>query len=295
MRGDEFRFGILFSKYSYMFALSRFHSNGRVVDSKPMKLTMKCYLSVVLLELLAASAAFSEEFGGVEFPQGSASFADKVVSYTPSTPGPTHPDFIDPLDAIGAPDYPDGGALKPGSVSLGQGGIIVLEFTNNFLTGSDDSAADLYVFEVGNNVEDTFVEISVDGVNWVAVGKVFGSTSSIDIDAFGFSSADQFRFVRLTDDPNEGAGAGSTFGADIDAVGAISTNQVVDSPPVEIETAILLKFESALGSSYTIQESTDLDTWSDKIEGIAGTGEEMKFFFEATIPKKFYRLKPPTE
>jgi len=256
---------------------------------------MKSNLPVVVLGFLATAVASSEEFGGVEFPQGAASFADKLVSYTPSTPGPSHPDFIDPSDALGAPDYPGGAALKPGSVSLGQGGTIVLEFTNNLLTGSDDSAADLYVFEVGNNVEDTFVEISVDGVVWVAVGKVFGSTSSIDIDAFGFSSLDQFRFVRLTDDPNEGAGSGSTVGADIDAVGAISTNEVADSPAVVIETAILLKFQSALGSTYTVQESTDMDTWSDTLDGIVGTGEELRFFFEITNPKKFYRVEPPAE
>jgi hypothetical protein len=255
---------------------------------------MKNTLPVILLNFLIGSAAIAENFGGIDFPQGAISFADKVVSFTPGSPGPTHPDFMDPADALGAPDYP-GGNNQPGSVSLGNGGTIVLEFTNNILTGSDDDSHDLHIFEVGSDVEDTFVEISADGINWHAVGKVFGGTSSIDIDAFEFTTADPFRFVRLTDDPNDGQASGDTVGADIDAVGAISTNQIVDNPPIMIETAILLKFQSALGSTYTIEESTDLETWSDAVTDISGNGEALKFFFEITTPRKFYRLEPPAE
>ena len=44
-----------------------------------------------------------------------------------------------------------------------------------------------------------------------------------DIDFFGFTSADLFGYVRLTDDTNEGGQTGASVGADIDAVGAIST------------------------------------------------------------------------
>ena len=56
-------------------------------------------------------------------------------------------------------------------------------FIDNALTNSGDGGFDLHIFEIGPDVEDTFVEISVDGVVWHAVGKVFGSTAGIDIDA----------------------------------------------------------------------------------------------------------------
>lgn len=251
-------------------------------------------LTIIVAGMLTMSTALAEEFGGIEFPQGPTSFADAVVSYTPGTPGPTNPNFIDPADALGTPDY-QGGSNQPGSVSLGNGGTLVLEFTNNVLTGSNDAAEDLHVFEVGPDVEDTFVEISKDGVTWHDVGKVFGSTSSIDIDAFGFSSEDEFRFVRLTDDPDEGQTSGDTVGADIDAVGAISSSQVIDTPSLTIETAVLVKFQSALGSTYTIEKSTDLENWSEAVTGITGTGEVMKFFFEITSPGELYRLQQPAE
>lgn len=170
---------------------------------------------------LFCSTASAVPFGGVEFPSGAASFADSVVSYDPLFGGGPAPAASNQHadNAIGTPDI-------NGYVSLGAGGRIVLRFTNNLLTGSNNSNFDLWVFEVGADVEDTFVDISKDGLNWISVGKVFGATSGIDIDAFGFGTGDEFAYIRLTDDPNEGERVGSTVGADIDAVGAISTTVV---------------------------------------------------------------------
>jgi hypothetical protein len=167
-------------------------------------------------------------FGGVEFPQGISSFADRVESNDINISGagqPTAP-HRDATNALGPPDYTGSVNCTVGNcpyVSLGVGGSITLEFVDNRLTGSGSSALDLWIFEVGPQVEDTFVEISKDGITYLPVGKVFGATSGIDIDAFGFGPTDQFRFVRLTDDPAEGGTTGATVGADIDAVGAISS------------------------------------------------------------------------
>jgi len=183
--------------------------------------------------LFAINSSHAAVYGGIEFPGGLPSFADKVISYDPAFSGGNIPSmpFRDPLRGLDAPDFTS--ALSDqGFVALGSGGQIVLEFTDNFLTGSDSDALDLHIFEIGPDVEDTFVAISKDGVGWTEIGKVFGATSSIDIDAFGFGSSDFFRFVRLTDDPSEGQTIGNTVGADIDAVGAITTvprNDVPDS------------------------------------------------------------------
>lgn len=182
----------------------------------------------VLTPLIAFLASFSlaEEYHGIEFPAGAISFADTVISYQPDFAQgavPSHGDFFDPQKSLSIPDYPIGKDMQPGSVSLGSGGRVTLKFVDNVLTGSGSEEPDLHIFEVGTDVEDTFVEISREGREWHPVGKVTGSISSIDIDAFGFSKEDHFRFVRLTDDANEGRVSGETVGADIDAVGAIST------------------------------------------------------------------------
>lgn len=178
--------------------------------------------------LPAQAVVIGNTQGGAEFPEGALSFADAVVSYSPGLAGasPSAP-HSGAFNALGVPDYTGSntcGTQEACSfVSLGDGGSIVLRFTDNKLTGSGDSALDLWVFEVGPNVEDTYIDISQDGVTWFAVGKVFGSTAGIDIDAYGFTTSDQFGYIRLTDDPFEGANSGATVGADIDAVGAIST------------------------------------------------------------------------
>lgn len=175
--------------------------------------------------------AQAEIIGGVDFPQGAISFADQVVSYAPViVSGQPTPDNRISDNAIGLPDS--------GFVSLGDGGYITLRFIDNRLTGSGSSSLDLWIFEIGPDVEDTFVEISKDNVTYFSVGKVFGSTAGIDIDAFGFGISDEFAYVRLQDDPNEGNQSGASVGADINSIGAIST--VASSPVPEPQTFLLV-------------------------------------------------------
>lgn len=128
---------------------------------------------------------------------------------------------------------------------MGAGGRIVLRFTNNSLTGSGNADQDLWIFEIGPDVEDTFVDISKDGSTWFSVGAVTGSTKGVDIDAFGFGTSDFFSFVRLTDNKALDATSGATVGADIDAVGAISSAPPVGTVP---EPATLLLLATALAS-----------------------------------------------
>lgn len=186
---------------------------------------------------LLAGAAHADLIGGVEFPDGAASFADAVKSFNPAVPGPDAP-YLGPENALGVPNYAGANTCASTAtcsfVTLGDGGSIIVEFVDNRLTGSGNSNLDLWIFEVGPDVEDTFVEISKDGITYFSVGKVAGATAGIDIDSFGYGISDQFRFVKLTDDPNADAqGSGGTVGADIDAVGAISS---VAAPVPEPET-----------------------------------------------------------
>jgi hypothetical protein len=185
-----------------------------------------------------ATDAHAVIYGGIDFPQGASSFAEAVIKYEPlfsGGPPPTDPDFLAPNAAIGIPDYNGQGA-----VSLGRGGLIELAFLDNLLTNSGNNNKDLHIFEIGPDVEDTFVAIrptastlallnpsgDANRDGFFEIGKVFGSTSSIDIDTFfpSFTVGTlKFDAVQLIDDRNEGDNTGSTVGADIDAVGAISS------------------------------------------------------------------------
>ncbi len=178
--------------------------------------------------ILCAAPAQAVLIGGVEFPQGATSFADAVTSYSPGVVGgnPSDP-HRGAFNALGVPNYLGNNSCTSQAactfVSLGDGGSLVVQFVDNRLTGSGSSSPDLWIFEVGPDVEDMFVDISKDGTTWLSVGKVGGATAGVDIDAFGYTAADQFAYVRLTDDTDLDGQTGTTVGADIDAVGAISS------------------------------------------------------------------------
>jgi hypothetical protein len=168
----------------------------------------------------------ADVFQGLLFPNGSASFADAVVAYNPLAGGGPQPDanFRDPTQALGAPDSITVGLEGEHDncfVSLGYGGSLTLQFTDNVLTGDGTPAPDLVVFEVGD-IESVAVEVSRDGIVWTSVGTVGGLSNRIDIDAFGFTPQDRLAFVRLTD-LRQGDRNSLTVGADIDAVGALSS------------------------------------------------------------------------
>ena len=209
------------------------------------KTSIILFVTVMLLSTtISAQAVYiGNTQGGTDFPQGAFSFADAVVDYSPGIVSGTQPS--DPhrgdFNALGVPDYTGvNSCASQGTcsfVSLGDGGSITLQFVDNKLTGSGTTSLDLWIFEVGPDIEDTYVDISKDGTTWSSVGKVTGSTAGIDIDAFGFGILDIFEFVRLTDDTLLDGQTGITVGADIDAVGAITT---VLTPIPEPSTFLLL-------------------------------------------------------
>jgi len=162
------------------------------------------------------------------YADGALSFGDVAPAnlYNPRAGGGPVPiaGLQVPGNAVGAPDYTGIGEPIPGQgvVSLGRGGVLVVQFTDNFLTGSNDVRPDLAVYEVGLP-ELVRVEVSPDGVNYTSVGTASFNNRYIDLDQFGFNSLSQLQFVRLTDEPGDGPTSGDSVGADIDAVGALSS------------------------------------------------------------------------
>lgn len=187
--------------------------------------------------------AFAASFRGIEFAMGESSFADEVVDYNKVYAGgmskedayaknwnATAEAFDDPNSVLGVANSSWVGNKMPISqrddYSLGKGGSITVKFTDNFLTGSGDDQDDLWIFEAGGLVEGMFVEISADGSNWESVGEIGGTQhAGIDIDAFGFNASDLFSYVKITDNGQNTYKKGWA-GADIDAIGAISSKDV---------------------------------------------------------------------
>lgn len=177
------------------------------------------WLSVLASFLIMSVSSFAgpTSYGGVIFPDGDISFADEVYSY--SMGGNVISPYNNPATALGSPDHYDG----DGCVSLGSNGSLILKFTDNSLTASGDSTADLYIFEIGGIVEWMNISISTDASSWINLGDLKGQPTSIDIDAIsGVTPGTRYSYVRINDIlPNQ---SNLPWGeADIDAVGAISS------------------------------------------------------------------------
>src|SRR5687768_15513189 len=106
--------------------------------------------TALLIGGLAPPAARAETYGGVVFPQGAVSFADAVTSFAPVIKNgqPTSPYRV-PGNVLGTPNNIH--------TTLGDGGAVTVRFLDNVLTGSGTTAKDLWVFEVGPDVEATYV------------------------------------------------------------------------------------------------------------------------------------------
>jgi outer membrane protein OmpA-like peptidoglycan-associated protein len=154
----------------------------------------------------------------VFFPLGERSFADQVVWFQQGTPAATGAWYARAAAALGPPRYVEGQGLDtdPDVVNLGCGGRLTLRFTDNGF--ADVAGPDLYVFEVGKDIEPTDLEISIDGREWVHVGRISGATAAVDI-AGAARPGEIYHYVRLTD--LKEFCEGYFPGAEIDAVGAI--------------------------------------------------------------------------
>jgi OOP family OmpA-OmpF porin len=208
--------------------------------------------------------------GVVNLPQGDISFADTVISYKAGDPAPIKHNS-NPQDAVGVPDF-NADSIS-GFVSLGVGGELVLAFTNNALINIPGN--DLYVFESGRYIEETYLYVSKDGVNWISVGKINGGNAVVDI-GDSTKPGDIFRYIKLVDAKTRTRDR-MWPGADIDAVAAIgsakqialnstylfNTNQAVLKPQAKEELTKIAKELNEL-KNYSIVINGHCDSTGNK-------------------------------
>lgn len=188
-----------------------------------IKITLKYTLAFLIINFSLFSQTtekvYNDGHGGkIKLPLGDISFVDKIVSYKPGIPAPI-PENSKPGDALGKPDF--NLERVTGFVSLGTGGELVMAFTDNALVNID--GPDLYVFEVGKYVEETFLYVSKNGKSWINVGKISGGNALIEI-GDSTKPGDIFTYIKLVD-AGTATNKGDKMwpGADIDAIGAIGS------------------------------------------------------------------------
>ncbi|MGM0559222.1 MAG: hypothetical protein ACQEVA_22745, partial [Myxococcota bacterium] len=190
---------------------------------------------------------------GIEFAHGEKSFIDSVVTYEINDNTDVEAPYDDPTAALGVPDCGTDDAPEPCHVPLGNAtddgtpGVLILAFDENRLINIEGD--DLYIFEVGPQVEASEVAVSHDGEEWVELGMIEGSTRGLDLAEFPeIHERAAFQYVRLRDVPN-GNTSGSPYGGpDIDAIGAIGS---VDASEVENGRLIDQQTDGGCGCSST--------------------------------------------
>lgn len=207
------------------------------------------------------------------FNIGDLAFADAATVYTPlfgGGPGPLAGLDV-AANALGAPNFSGSGEplVNEGVVSLGRGGQLVLQFTDNLITGSGDANPDLIVFEVGDS-EEVLVEVSADGSRFTAVGRASAASPTIDLDAFGFNRNSRIAFVRLTDVANQGAVTGDSVGADIDAVGAISSVAADVYRPGGTGISVTTNASATLLNNVIVNSATGIDVDASSVSTVIG-------------------------
>lgn len=170
---------------------------------------------------LAADYTFTDRTGAERtVKDGEYSFATRVVEFTHGDPWTSQKGWQDPQTALGQPELADG---ENNVLTLGAGGVLVLEFDVSIVDGEGD---DIYIFEQGPDMEATKVEISSDLSTWYDIGVAQGATAGLDISG-KVPEDGRFRYVRLTD-LKESIDT-RWPGAEIDAVLALNSRLVTST------------------------------------------------------------------
>ena len=157
-----------------------------------------------------------DRYESIYLPLGKISFADKLVEFKVGSPVPVKK-YRDSLQCLHEPNYRN--YQTPNFLSLGCGGTLTVEFTDNGFMNLPGE--DLYLFEVGPSQEAAKIEISQNGIDWIYAGKIAGGKSSLDLSNAGIDTETVFYFLRITD--LKQLCKSKSAGADIDAIGAINS------------------------------------------------------------------------
>ncbi len=175
-------------------------------------------------------AYYDVKIGTIYLPLGEFSFADRVVDFDEGNPAAKGDKDYNRI--LNVPDYTKNASVC--AATLGCHGSITVQFTNNALV--DVEGIDLYVFEIGSDIEPTSLEISRDGYEWKKIGKIKGGKTGIDISPF-VEKDEAYYYLRLTD---LGTNCYNSYwpGADIDAIASVGS-------AIHIRLQHTLAFETA--------------------------------------------------
>ena len=236
----------------------------------------------------AGQTYFGTRRRAVYLPLGERSFADELVDVE----HPLH-QHERVSDALGAPDYFEASSSdSSGMYSLGAGGTLTVRFTDNALVNVN--GPDLYVFEIGA-IEPTDLEISTNGRDWVAVGKIDGGVAAVDIAEF-VEPGELYQYVRLRDLLSKSV----LPGADVDAIAAIGSaiRLSLDSKVLFDSGSSDLKADGVAALQQLVHEievigrgTVSVDGHTDDV-GDAASNQALSFARATSVSNELRKLLP---
>ena len=250
---------------------------------------MKSFSSTLAIAsaVIAASTAIFSPSTASAYTFDSSAFADEVVNYDrgesrnwnsfSGDANGTDPRWqvYDPTAVLGEANWTaemtQRGRLgqwdRTIGTSLGRSGSITVEFTDNYLVGSGDDGADLWIFEIGAKPEQVNVAISTDNETWYDAGLADRQDATndhgigLDIDWLINSHEELtlesfFRYVKVTDANNNRTNGYGGFksGADLDAIAAISNISKSDKESVPEPTSLAALVAVGLASLSVLKK-----------------------------------------
>jgi len=183
------------------------HKQNRIPEDQAMSHPFLIPLAALGIALAAHEGVASTVYG-IDFPGGASSFADEVVWFAPGFGyGGSEAPCTDATMALGVAYATPG--VCTGYVSIGEGGSLVVAFTDNYLTTSGDASPDLQIFAGGDHDEHFVVEIGRVGhpaerIKLTVDGSdiLLGGSIGIDIDAVaGVIPGALYSYVHIWDVP----------------------------------------------------------------------------------------------
>jgi len=195
-------------------------------------------------------------------PTPGSAGADQVVAFNPGPGAKAEYSAAEAL--LGAPDLIEKPCCQ-GMLQLGQGGSVLLAFTDNTIV--DEEGPDFEVY--GESVQDDYllIEVSADGQVWYAYPKASESPGGLDLAAVGLA---QVAYVRLTD-----LQPGTWTGAEVDAVTALHSGSGLGLPLPNLPDAVARR-------DISLREGPDTRM---KRAGEARTGETVSILGRSRVAR----------
>jgi len=188
----------------------------------------------------------------IVYIQPEDAYADDWRDFTgAATSGLLFPTDADPALAL---DGPDGESL-----SIEVGGSVVLQFRDNALVASGDTANDLRFHVEPTTGTNASIEISGDGADWVSLGSLPpGATSEFDLDTIaGVLPGSHYAFVRVS-----ATGPVNSAAFRLDAVEALSLADIIDGD----NDGVADGFDNCLDVANPSQADADGDGFGDRCD-----------------------------